>query len=252
MSDLAPHCDRFQDGAMLKELVLLKEMQALDTRIIRLKTLIENTPAAMNEYGRSFKDSQDERQKKDTDLDKALRQKREFEQAAADKAEKIKKLRSKSADIKTNKEYQLHLKEVEQLEKEVRLIEDDILIVMEQIEEFEKTSSAANKKFEKEQVKYHEAVSVVKKDQDEAEKELDVLLKQRGELARIIPKDVYNRYMHILERKNALAVVAAKAELCHGCFLNMPPQLFAEVMKGEKINTCPQCGRMLYFEPETP
>ncbi|MBF0457911.1 MAG: hypothetical protein HQK99_08465 [Nitrospirae bacterium] len=236
---------------MLKELSLLKEMQALDTKIIRLKTLIENSPVAINECNRSYKDSQDERQKKNTDLDKALKQKRDLESSAGEKLEKIKKLRSKSADMKTNKEYQLHLKEVEQLEKEIRLIEDHILIVMEQIEELEKTSAAANKEFEKEQNKYHEAVEVVKKDQTEGEKELDALLKQRAGLVKHIPNEAYNKYMHILERKNGLAAVPAKAELCQGCFLNMPPQLFAEVMKGEKINTCPQCGRILYFEPET-
>ncbi|MEO5361774.1 MAG: C4-type zinc ribbon domain-containing protein [Nitrospirota bacterium] len=235
---------------MLKELILLKEMQFLDTKIIRLKTLIENTPATVNGYDRSFKDTQEERQKKNTDLDKALKQKREFELSASEKSEKIKKLRTKSSDIKTNKEYQIHLKEVEQLEKEIRLIEDDILIVMEQIEEFEKTSTAVNKKFEIEQSKYNEAVSAAKKEQSEGEKELGELLKQRSELAKHIPKEPYNKYMHILERKNALAVVAAKAELCQGCFLNMPPQLYAEVMKGEKINTCPQCGRILYYEPD--
>jgi hypothetical protein len=235
---------------MLEALALLKEMQALDTQIIRLKTLIENTPAAMNGHGRSFKDSQDERQKKTTDLDKALKQKRDYEMSAEEKADKIKKLRARSADLKTNKEYQSHLKEVAQLEKEIRLIEDNILIVMEQIEEYEKTASSANKKFEKEQVKYKEAVAVVKKDQSEAEKELETLLRQRTTLAKGVPKDHYDKYMYLIERKNAVAVVAAKAELCQGCFLNMPPQVFAEVIKGEKINTCPQCGRMLYFEPE--
>ncbi|MCG6553137.1 MAG: C4-type zinc ribbon domain-containing protein [Candidatus Magnetominusculus sp. LBB02] len=237
---------------MIEELTLLKEMQALDTKIIRLKTLVENAPAAISECDRQYKDSQSERQRKNTDLEKALKQKRDYELSAEEKSEKIKKLRSKSADIKTNKEYQLHLKEVEQLEKEVRLIEDDILIVMEQIERLEKTSAEANKQFAKEEAKYQESVAEVKKGHSDGEKELQILLDERAALVKRVPKDAYNKYMHILERKNALAVVAAKDELCQGCYLNMPPQLYAEVLKGQKIHTCPQCGRMLYFEPESP
>jgi predicted nucleic acid-binding Zn-ribbon protein len=43
------------------------------------------------------------------------------------------------------------------------------------------------------------------------------------------------------------AVAQGKNEVCMGCFMNIPPQLFIEVQRGDKLIKCPQCSRFLFF-----
>jgi len=58
---------------------------------------------------------------------------------------------------------------------------------------------------------------------------------------------MYREYMKKLESGQGLAVVEVKDSVCMGCNMNIPPQLYVEVRKGEEIFTCPQCRRFLFF-----
>jgi len=37
---------------------------------------------------------------------------------------------------------------------------------------------------------------------------------------------------------------------CLGCFMNIPPQLFIEVMKNSRLITCPSCNRIFFYNEE--
>ncbi|MBF0467261.1 MAG: hypothetical protein HQK94_19525, partial [Nitrospirae bacterium] len=130
-----------------------------------------------------------------------------------EKADRIKKLQNRASEIKTNKEYQSHLKEIEQAEREHRLIEDDILSIMEKIDGIEKSLTKTSEQFNQEQSRVNEKKSVVKKELEEAEKELEILIGKRQKLVgSLTSKDMgtYEKYMSLLERKNGVAVVSAE------------------------------------------
>jgi len=63
-----------------------------------------------------------------------------------------------------------------------------------------------------------------------------------------IDKDVYNQYVQLMESSNAIAVIEAKNEVCQGCNMNIPPQLFVEIKKNDTIINCPQCRRILFYK----
>src|ERR1039458_4742700 len=62
------------------------------------------------------------------------KKKREREKSLEDIQEKIKKMKGRTTDIKTNKEYQAHLREIESSEKEIGKIEEEILVIMEDLD----------------------------------------------------------------------------------------------------------------------
>jgi len=49
---------------------------------------------------------------------------------------------------------------------------------------------------------------------------------------------------------DGVAVTTARNELCSGCDMNIPPQLYVEIRKNEEILQCPQCRRILYASEE--
>jgi predicted nucleic acid-binding Zn-ribbon protein len=57
------------------------------------------------------------------------------------------------------------------------------------------------------------------------------------------------RYELIFARRGGTAVVEATGGICHGCYMNIPPQLWNEIIKSEKVNLCPSCQRILYHKP---
>jgi predicted nucleic acid-binding Zn-ribbon protein len=161
--------------------------------------------------------------------------------------QKVEKLKSRTGEIKTNKEYQAMLKEIETAEQENKAIEEQILVLMEridaaaaQIKDAEKAAAEAEAEVrgEREQIE----ASFAKVDE-----ELRSLEQSRQDAASRISSPVLVRYEHLLRSKYGRAVVAARGETCAGCHMSIPPQVFVNVKKNDSIISCPHCNRILYF-----
>jgi predicted nucleic acid-binding Zn-ribbon protein len=55
----------------------------------------------------------------------------------------------------------------------------------------------------------------------------------------------------LLEICAGLAVIEVKDEICQGCNMNIPPQLFVELKKNEEIYNCPHCRRIIFYKNST-
>ena len=86
----------------------------------------------------------------------------------------------------------------------------------------------------------------------ELEKELVTLKKLRAGVVEATDSDVYDQYIMLLEIYHGHAVSEVREEICQGCNMNIPPQLFVEIKKNEDIYHCPQCRRILYYRESTP
>ena len=64
-----------------------------------------------------------------------------------------------------------------------------------------------------------------------------------------IDKDLFDRYKQIQKLRNGVAVTFAEAEHCLGCNMKIPPQLYNEAVRAEKIVSCPNCHRILVLKP---
>jgi predicted nucleic acid-binding Zn-ribbon protein len=231
-----------------EEIEHLIELQQIDTEILGKKLLIDEIPSKISKIELSLKESQavlDKIKHKHDNLEKSKRDK-EIEIDVIN--EKINKLKSRIADIKTNKEYQAYLKEIESVEKERYNIEDEILIIMEKIDTTLKEIELQDVKLRTEKAKIDEFKKKLEIEMLEAEKELMSLNEKRAGIVNAIDKELYGQYMVLIESCNALAVTEAKGEICLGCNMNIPPQLFVEIKKREEIICCPQCRRILYYK----
>jgi uncharacterized protein len=179
------------------------------------------------------------------DLEK---KKREKERALEDINDKINKLKMRTGEIKTNKEYQALLKEIKTVEDDRSSIEDDILAVMEDTDTLGKqlTTGEQNLKANKERV---EALKrVIESEKSETENELLTVQGMRAKVVEAIDSEVYDQYSMLIEICGGLAVIEVKDEICQGCNMNIPPQLFVEIKKNEEIYNCPHCRRILFYK----
>ena len=236
----------------MKDLLkLLIELQKRDSDILKKRIFIDNVPKRIHEVDEPLAEAGRELEKLKQHSEDMLKKKREKEAILDDINEKIAKLKSRVSDIKTNKEYQAHLKGIEALEEKISDVEEEILSVMVDIDVI------LNEQKEKEEKVNLEAkkITAFKNELDQEveiyQKELNVLMEERDRLSASIEPDIYKTYMKLLDSGNGIAVTNAKDEICLGCNMNMPPQLFVEIRKNEEIIQCPQCYRILYYPEET-
>jgi uncharacterized protein len=233
---------------MIEQLKQLIELQQIDSQILDKKRLIEDIPSKLSTGELPLAESKAALNTLKERIDSFEKKKRDKERETDDINEKIKKLKIRTSEIKTNKEYQAHLKEIESAEKERYSIEDEILVLMEEIDTFLKELKKEEAKFKNEQDKIEALKKELGNEMSEAEKELLPLKETRAKIVDSLDKEIYNEYMQLLEISNALAVVEAKDEVCTGCNMNIPPQLFVEIKKNEQILNCPQCRRVLFYK----
>ncbi len=150
-------------------------------------------------------------------------------------------------EVASTKEYNAVEKEIEAFKKSTEQSEEELMQLAETIASTEKSIAEKEEKV----VQLRQSIAA---DQKEAESQLAALdqnierLKQRCEDARSqVSKRVIYKYDFIRSRRPGLAVVAAKNCHCEGCFMQLPPQQYIEVQRGETLETCPSCNRILYF-----
>lgn len=235
---------------MQKDIRLLVELQGIDSMILRKKNVIDLMPSKILSAEKSVKEIQSLYDKQKQKCESLEKKKRDKERELEDTDEKVKKIKARTSEIKTNKEYQAHLKEIESIERERYAIEDEILSLMEAIDEAGKGLRVTVIKVDTEKDKLEAFKKEVEREIAEAEKEFGELKIKRAEIVKAIDPEVYNDYMAILELGEGLAVVEARDEICQGCHMNIPPQMFVEIKKNEEIIQCPQCRRILCWRAE--
>src|SRR3972149_2977908 len=130
--------------------------------------------------------------------------------------QKIEKLKSRTSDIKTNKEYTALLKEIETAEQEDKAIEDEILGLMEKIDAAAEQIAAAEKGATLEEAaigseqKQHEAVF------SKLAEEIGIMEQSRQEAASRLGPSVLAKYQKLVRTKSGAVVVEVRAG-AHSC-----------------------------------
>lgn len=233
---------------MTEDLKFLIELQEIDSSTVKKMEIIDAIPRKVSLVEQPLRDAQSAHQRLKNNLDALAKKKKEKEGLLDDVNEKIKKLKARTTDIKTNKEYQALLKEIEAAEKERNEVEDEILILMESVDSANREAREQEAKVRAEEEKRETFKRKLEAEIAEVEKDLGGLRIRREGLVSGIDGELYALYSQLLEAKRGLAIVEAKDEVCRGCNMNIPPQLFVEIKKNEKIFQCPQCNRILYWK----
>ena len=51
-----------------------------------------------------------------------------------------------------------------------------------------------------------------------------------------------------IRMRRGLAMAPVKNGTCQGCNMNIPPQLYNVLQRGQTVETCPSCHRIIYWE----
>lgn len=236
---------------MNEQLNFLIELQELDSFIISMAERIEMIPRQLDQFNSPLKQVTELFQKTKTKYTTLIKKKKEKDLQLDEMQDRINKLKSRSGDIKTNKEYEAHLKEIQAFEKNVSKVEDELIAVMEEIETFEKELKVEEMKVKKAEEDYKLQEKILGEEQKKFRAELETEKAKRKDFVSRLDEEYYTQYMNLLKRYGDKVVVETRNEICLGCNTNIPPQLYNDIKKGDVLYNCFFCKRFLYIKPPT-
>ncbi len=222
----------FQETGIQKDIALAKlsgapsKLAALDNELATFQAALDELETRSGELKKKYRENESEVRSEQS------REKKKQEQLRA---------------VKTNKEYQSMLKEIADLKKKISGMEDEMLLILDEQEHLE--SALAQKRKEKESL-----ISKVEGDRQAIERELESFRKKAAELGermneigKKIDGRLFGKYAWVQGRVGRTAIVPVKRAVCQGCHLNIPPQMFNELQRCDKLEFCPHCQRIIYW-----
>jgi uncharacterized protein len=231
-----------------EQIALLINLQKIDQDIRTLNTKKQTLPEKAKELDQDFQARKERMEEQRTGLEGLNKLHKEKESELKQGQEKLRKSKVRLLEVKTNKEYQAMLTEIETLEKGNGRIEEEILILYDRIDEKQGSLKNHEKDFEQ----YRGGYEAERKSIDEEMASIDgELVDQKIIFEALVPglkPDLRRRYEMIKGRRNGIAVVSARNAICSGCNINLPPQLYNELQRSEELICCPNCNRILYWD----
>ena len=233
---------------MREQLKLLWELQKIDLELKGIKEEKDRYPKEIKKLDEKQKIEKERIQKEREKIESLEKTRRQKEGHLNTEQEKIKRAEGRMSEVKTNKEYQALLSEIDTIKEANSRIEEEILQVMDEIDELKKDLSKREKemgstleKIEGERKKLQEKTA-------QGEKAWSERVERRELLSKQIESKLVKLYNTLKEKRQGVGVVSVKNETCQGCFLNVPPQMFIEVQKNNALVRCPHCNRILYWD----
>ncbi|HEY5658014.1 MAG TPA: C4-type zinc ribbon domain-containing protein [Myxococcota bacterium] len=159
------------------------------------------------------------------------------------------KLEGQQHQVKTNEAYTALLHEMEQARRAISDAETRILEAMEAIEEAKRTLASGDRDLTAVRERLGQEHRALDERDEQLQKQIAELRQRRDQIAAGLDVKLLDRYERIAARRSP-AVAVVTQELCMGCRLDIPPQNYIEIIKGEALITCEHCHRILIHEEQ--
>lgn len=163
-------------------------------------------------------------------------------------SQKLEENTKKSSEVKTERE-------MKSLQLEEEIAKEQVTFANEEIARLEKIIESKNEQVESAKASLAELESNLESVKAEVDKKLEAINKERQDvfvkkekLLGTINQKGLAFYQKIRRWAKNSTVVTVEDQACMGCHMIIRDKIYADVIKGEEIVTCPHCGRILHVE----
>jgi len=237
--------------SMNGDLELLLKLQSVDYDLGELERSKEYIPDMMDNLKKEIADTRNKLGTIKQELETSRLESKEVDLSLQQKQGKLKGLLERMMAIKTNKEYDALVSEIDKIKEDISLLETRSLELIEIIEGYEKDLEGLEEKSSTIEETNQTQMDSLQQQIDSVGSKIESKEHEREQLVRDISKRAISAYERIRRGKGGAAVVAVKKRACGACFKALPPQRIQEIKLGETIITCDSCGRMLVWTEDS-
>jgi predicted nucleic acid-binding Zn-ribbon protein len=225
----------------------LRELHALDVKVLRLQARRDGIPAALCRL--------DEETQRVTNILKEAERKLTQNRSTTDRFDleirtieaAIKKLEEQLGKASSNKEYNTFLSEIASKKADMSRLEDQALAALTSIDELVDEHRTAKQELHKARQLREREAATVEAAMDEVDRELAAMQTQRPALAEQVDPGLLSQYERIVAKRGETALVPVIDGACQGCFMRVTSEVANALVRAQDVILCKTCSRILYL-----
>ncbi len=229
------------------EMDVLIRLQANEDARNKIKSSLNKIPEQMAVLDKQLAEEEQKMRDRETLSENQKKQYRDCEAEIKQRQESIKKSDLKLMSIKSNKEYQAVLTEIEDLKRQIGKLEDNMIKLLDDLDEAEKHLADDRREWEEEKSRLEEEKQDLEEQRQQEEERLTALDDEWRKIAEEAPKAVLDQFMEVRGNiAGGKAVAEVRDYVCQGCFMNIPAQMYNELHTTNILRFCPFCNRIVF------
>ena len=235
---------------MRNDLELLLKLQVIDYDLGELERSKDYLPDMMENLTREIKDAKQKVVDTANALDEAKMTRKKLELDIKTRESELQKYQQQMMSIKTNREYDALVAEIDNLKGAISTSETELLKTMELIDQLEKEGSGWREKEASIVENNQKQLQVLQEKMDSIGGKVSEKKGSRQGIVQSISTGILATYERVRKGRGGDVVVALRRGACGECFKSQPPQKIQQIKKGTTMETCASCGRILIWEGE--
>lgn len=237
---------------MRKFLLDLYEIQKIDLSIREQEKRQEAVPARLRELEATVAELSAQTNKLTDERAALVKEAKSLESLVQEEVQKIRKWESRLNDIRNQREYQALNRETEGSKRANREAEEKIAELNKQRDALDQQIEALQDKLAEEEIDCSTERRKVDAAVAAMQGGLAAERARRDALVPGIPKAVFRKYDAIRGRRLGVGLSPVVGGCCTGCNMRMPPQLYNILQRGDTIEQCPSCHRLIFWDQILP
>ena len=152
--------------------------------------------------------------------------------------------------IKTQREYEALDKEIRDATEKEQSLRKELQREQISVEELKGSLDKEELLISKQEEDVKEEQSKIKVKIKEKNSELKKLQTEEKKITPGLEEDILFKFERIIKSKSGLGIVSLAKGVCTGCYMILPPQFVNTVHLGERVEFCPYCSRILFYQED--
>jgi predicted nucleic acid-binding Zn-ribbon protein len=229
----------------------LVKVQKIEIETGKLKAYLEKVPSRISSLERELEEFIRSVEGDEAEIEEFNKQYRTLDADVQLNLSKIQKSQEKLRSVKTNKEYQSSLKEIDNIKAINSKLEDEMLEYLEKIETAEKAIKDRKQHYTEIVDESNREKESIERDAEQRQENLVDLEARRVAVATELGAGILEVFKQVKAKQaNLVAIVAVQDAVCQGCNMNIPPQVYNELQRCNSLRYCPSCFRIIYWQDQ--
>ncbi|MBA3034875.1 MAG: hypothetical protein FP814_00105, partial [Desulfobacterium sp.] len=139
------------------------------------------------------------------------------------------------------------LKEIDDIKVKNSDIEEEMLKILDAIETTEKEISGLTKESLLIRERVNGEKETIMREAEQNRNDIAVLDEKWNNISKKATSEILTKFNRVRDFIKGTTIVPTIDAICQGCNMNIPPQMYNDLLKFDSIKYCPHCQRMIYW-----
>lgn len=236
---------------MRSDLEKLIELQITDTELRLLKNIIETAESKRAEVEHEFEQHASSIRAVQARSETLNSERVALERQISDNKVYKERAERNLKHAQNQKEYEASMREIDTLQKQITVLETQVVEKMTELEEVEKELADRADEINSHDSKRAAVLAEFDASVANAKSEFETKTAARTSVFQTVSPQLASVYNRLAQRsRDGIAVAEVINSSCSACFMSLRPQMLLEVKRMNSIVTCESCTRILYVVTE--